>query len=96
VPDVMQVMLDDVTPRLRTGSRMLTATIKLLRAEGDVADLFASHQQKFPDVAMGSYPTFAEGRVSTQLVLRSTDSALLARAKNQLNAALHARGLLGI
>ena len=94
VPDVMQVMLDDVTPRLRTGSRMLTATIKLLRAEGDVADLFASHQQKFPDVAMGSYPTFAEGRVSTQLVLRSTDSALLARAKDQLNDALHARGLL--
>jgi len=94
VPDVMQVMLDDVTPRLRTGSRMLTATIKLLRAEGDVADLFASHQQKFPDVAMGSYPTFAEGRVSTQLVLRSTDSALLARARDQLNDALRARDLL--
>jgi len=94
VPDVMQVMLDDVTPRLRTGSRMLTATIKLLRAEGDVADLFASHQQKFPDVAMGSYPTFAEGRVSTQLVLRSTDSELLARAKDQLNDALRARHLL--
>ena len=35
VPDVMQVMLDDVTPRLRTGAKMLTATIKLFRAEGD-------------------------------------------------------------
>jgi hypothetical protein len=43
---------------------------------------------------MGSYPTFAEGHVSTQLVLRSTDSALLARARDQLNDALRARGLL--
>ena len=96
VPDVMQVMLDDVTPRLRTGSRMLTATIKLLRAEGDVADLFASHQQKFPDVAMGSYPTFAEGRVSTQLVLRSTDSVMLEIARASLEGELNARGLLKI
>ena len=45
VPDVMQVMLDDVTPRLRTGAKMLTATIKLFRAEGDVADIFATHQE---------------------------------------------------
>jgi molybdenum cofactor synthesis domain-containing protein len=94
VPDIMQVMLDDVTAKLRTGAKMLTAAIQLFRPEGDVADIFATHQKKFPDVAMGSYPTFAEGRVSTQLVLRSTDSELLARAKDQLNDALRARGLL--
>jgi molybdenum cofactor synthesis domain-containing protein len=94
VPDIMQVMLDDVTARLRTGAKMLTATIQIFRPEGDVADLFAAHQQKFPDVAMGSYPTFAQGRISTQLVLRSTDSELLARAKDQLNDALRARDLL--
>ena len=96
VPDVMQVMLDDVTPRLRTGAKMLTATIKLSRAEGDVADLFAAHQQTFPDVAMGSYPSFAEGRVSTQLVLRSIDSATLESARASLEEKLIARGLLKI
>jgi molybdenum cofactor synthesis domain-containing protein len=96
VPDVMQVMLDDVTPRLRTGAKMLTATIKVLRAEGDVADLFASHQQTFPDVAMGSYPSFVEGHVSTQLVLRSTDSATLEIARTSLEEKLIARGLLKI
>ncbi|HEY8245826.1 MAG TPA: molybdopterin-binding protein [Hyphomicrobium sp.] len=96
VPDVMQVMLDDVTPRLRTGAKMLTATIKLSRAEGDVADLFAAHQQTFPDVAMGSYPSFAEGRVSTQLVLRSIDSAALESARASLEEKLIARGLLKI
>jgi molybdenum cofactor synthesis domain-containing protein len=94
VPDIMQVMLDDVTPRLRTGAKMITATIQLFRPEGDVADLFAAHQKTFPDVAMGSYPSFADGRVSTQLVLRSTDSSLLQRAREELERLLAARGML--
>ncbi len=94
VPEVMQVMLDDVTPRLATGSKLQTATIKLQRAEGEVADLFAAHQQTFPDVAMGSYPSFSEGRISTQLVLRSTDSAQLAAARDSLEIKLKAQGLL--
>jgi molybdenum cofactor synthesis domain-containing protein len=94
VPDIMQVMLDDVTPRLATGAKMQTATIRLARAEGDVADLFAAHQMKFPDVAMGSYPTFTEGHVTTQLVLRATDSERLATAQSALESELRARGLL--
>jgi molybdenum cofactor synthesis domain-containing protein len=94
VPDVMQVMLDDVTPKMRTGAKMLTATIKLFRAEGEVADIFATHQKKFPDVAMGSYPSFSEGRISTQLVLRATDSSLLESARASLEEKLIARGLV--
>jgi molybdenum cofactor synthesis domain-containing protein len=92
VPDIMQVMLDDVTPRLRTGAKMHTVTIQLFRPEGDVADLFAAHQQKFPDVAMGSYPSFTSAGVSTQLVLRSTDSSRLARARETLERELAACG----
>lgn len=94
VPEVMQVMLDDVSAKLRTGAKMLTATIQLYRPEGDVADVFATHQKTFPDVAMGSYPSFADGRVSTQLVLRSTDSAMLECARETLLQLLTERGLL--
>ena len=94
VPDVMQVMLDDITPQLDTGARMQTATIKLQRAEGDVADLFAAHQKIFPDVTMGSYPSFSDGRISTQLVLRSTDSARLEAARASLELKLRENRLL--
>ncbi|HWK38227.1 MAG TPA: competence/damage-inducible protein A, partial [Hyphomicrobium sp.] len=80
--------------KLRTGAKMLTATIQLYRPEGDVADVFATHQKTFPDVAMGSYPSFADGRVSTQLVLRSTDSATLECARETLLQLLTERGLL--
>ena len=94
VPEVMQVMLDDVTPQLATGTKLKTATITLSRAEGEVADLFAAHQKTFPDVSMGSYPSFAEGRISTQLVLRSTDSARLAAARASLEVKLKSCGFL--
>ena len=76
-----------------TGAKLQTATIKLTRAEGDVADLFATHQIKFPDVAMGSYPSFTEGRISTQLVLRSTDSQRLAARAESLERKLRTHGL---
>ncbi len=88
VPDVMQVMLDDITPQLDSGAKMQSATIRLQRAEGDVADLFAAHQKIFPDVAMGSYPSFADGRISTQLVLRSTDAVRLEAARASLELKL--------
>jgi molybdenum cofactor synthesis domain-containing protein len=94
VPDVMQVMLDDITPQLDTGAVMQTTTIKLNRAEGEVADIFAAHQKTFPDVTMGSYPSFSDGRISTQLVLRSTNSARLSAATNALELKLRANKLL--
>jgi molybdenum cofactor synthesis domain-containing protein len=94
VPEVMQVMLDDITPQLDTGAVMQTTTIKLNRAEGEVADIFAAHQKTFPDVTMGSYPSFSDGRISTQLVLRSTDSARLSAATSALELMLRVNKLL--
>jgi molybdopterin-biosynthesis enzyme MoeA-like protein len=94
VPEAMQVMLDDITPQLDTGAVMQTTTIKLNRAEGEVADIFAAHQKTFPDVTMGSYPSFSDGRISTQLVLRSTDSKRLSAATSALELMLRANKLL--
>jgi hypothetical protein len=56
--------------------------------------LFAAHQKIFPDVTMGSYPSFSEGRISTQLVLRSTDSARLEAARAALELKLRENKLL--
>jgi hypothetical protein len=84
----MQVMLDAVTPTLRTGAKMLSATIDLSRPEGEIAMLFEAHQKLYPDVPMGSYPFFRDGRPGTQLVLRSTDAARLVEAEAGLRAKL--------
>jgi len=80
VPRIMQVMLDAVAPRLRKGAKMLTRTIRVEQPEGDVAPGLGRVQAEFADVAMGSYPFFENGRLGTNLVLRSTDEDLLGRA----------------
>jgi molybdenum cofactor synthesis domain-containing protein len=94
VPNIMQVMLDAVTPRLRTGRRMLSVAIDLSYPEGAIAEMFGAHQKLFPDVAMGSYPTLRDNRPCTQLVLRSLDAARLAAAEAGLREKLKARGML--
>ena len=94
IPAVMQVMLDSVTPRLKTGKKMLSVTIELMRPEGEIADLFAETQKEFPDVPMGSYPFNRDARVfGTQLVLRSTDPVRLAAAEQRLRERLRAANI---
>lgn len=91
VPDIMKSMLSAATQRLRTGPKVNAVSIVIHRAEGDIADLFAAHQQAFPDVAMGSYPSFADGRYRTELVLRSRDAERLEQARAGLAHALAER-----
>ena len=88
IPDIMRVMLEAVTPRLKTGAKMITETIPLDRPESTIADLFAAHQRAYQDVAMGSYPCLRDGKPATDLVLRSTDVARLADAAEKLRTAL--------
>lgn len=94
VPDIMQAMLHAATQHLRTGPKLNAVSIVVQRAEGDIAEVFAAHQARFPDVAMGSYPTFSEGNYRTELVLRSADPARLEVAREGLERVLAERELL--
>ena len=88
IPDIMRGMLDSVTPRLKTGAKMLSETISLDRPESSIADLYAAHQNRYPDVAMGSYPQLRNGKPATDLVLRCADPARLSEACATLKAGL--------
>ena len=95
VPLIMQVMLDAVTPSLKTGAKMLSETIELNHPEGAIADLFGAHQKEFPDVMMGSYPFGRDAKSwGSNLVLRATNPELLAVACAGLKSKLSAKGLL--
>ena len=94
IPNIMQVMLDDVTPRLRKGRLMHSEAIDLDHPEGRVAEMLGQHQQAYPDVAMGSYPTIKNDRPCTQLVLRSIDAERLAVATAGLKKMLSEQSLV--
>jgi molybdenum cofactor synthesis domain-containing protein len=96
IPVVMQAMLDAVTPELKTGRKMLSVTIEMLKPEGEIARPLEQSQQAFADVSMGSYPFVRDGRLyGTELVLRSTDPQRLEAAEADLRARLTSAGLLG-
>jgi molybdenum cofactor synthesis domain-containing protein len=90
VPAIMQAMLDALAPRLATGRKMLSRSVSAGLKEGDVAAALAAVQARYPDVAMGSYPTFdPEVGFTTTLVLRSRDEMRLAEAEAAVVAMLN-------
>lgn len=94
VPHIMEVMLTDALKQLPRGVRMESRTLEVAHPEGEIAGLFREHALAFPGVAMGSYPQRdAEGKLSTQLVLRSPDPTQIEEALFGLEAKLSAEGL---
>jgi molybdenum cofactor synthesis domain-containing protein len=82
VPTIMHAMLDALAPQLKTGRKMLSRSLAAGLKEGDIAGPLGSMQRMFPDVSMGSYPTYEEGiGFTTTLVLRSRDEARLDTAE---------------
>lgn len=94
VPDIMEAMLLAATQRLRTGAKVNSVSIVVRHAEGEIADLFAAHQAAFPDVVMGSYPSFTADGYRTELVLRSADADRLEAAREALARLLAEREFL--
>jgi molybdenum cofactor synthesis domain-containing protein len=92
VPNIMQAMMQAVTPRLATGKKMQSLAITVRRPESEIAELFGDAQKSFPDVPMGSYPFSDEQGYGSNLVLRSTDPGRLEAARAALLARLKAGG----
>src|SRR5271166_5041505 len=82
VPSIMQAMLDEVAPKLKTGIRMLAETIRADAREGDIGSQLGEIAKANPQVAIGSYPFFdAQHGPNTNVVLRARDAAKLAVAQ---------------
>lgn len=93
VPKIMQVMLDEVTPRLKTGKKMLSHTILVHHPEGAVADILRLVDEKYETVSFGSYPFYREQKFGTNLILRSIDEAQLNAAAEELKQTLAEKNL---
>jgi len=82
VPSIMQAMLDEVAPKLKTGVRMLAETIRADAREGDIGTQLGEIAKANPQVAIGSYPFFdPQQGPNTNVVLRARDAEKLAAAK---------------
>jgi molybdenum cofactor synthesis domain-containing protein len=89
VPFIMQAMLDEVAPLLKTGIRMLSETVRADCREGDVGTELGEIAKAHPDVMIGSYPFVDEVRgPNANIVVRGRDPARLAAAKKAIEKML--------
>jgi len=85
----MQAMLDAAAPKLTTGVRMLSQTIRGDVREGDIGTELGEIAKQHPNVTIGSYPFFDEKTgPNTNLVVRSRHAAHLAAACADVEAML--------
>ncbi len=89
VPSIMQAMLDEVAPKLKTGTKLLSDTIRADAKEGDVGTELGRIAKAHPDAIIGSYPFFDEKiGPNTNIVVRSRDAEKLALVKAEVEAML--------
>src|ERR1043165_6361017 len=58
VPSIMQAMLDEVAPKLKTGAKMLSVSVRADAREGDIGTELAEVAKAHPGTTIGSYPFF--------------------------------------
>jgi molybdenum cofactor synthesis domain-containing protein len=81
VPSIMQAMLDEVAPTLKTGVKMLSETVRADLREGDIGTPLGEIAKAHSDTIIGSYPFQEDGRPNTNIVVRSRDAQKLTAAK---------------
>ena len=86
VPSIFQAMLDNVVPTLKTGTRMLSATVHCPVGEGTIGGPLAEIQHRHPDTIIGSYPKYGEGKFWTELVVRARNPQALEAARAEVEA----------
>lgn len=81
VPAIMQVMLDEVAPRLRTGVKVSVETIAAGGLpEGAYAAELAAIAAASPKLSIGSYPAYRDGGFHNEIVIRGKDRMAVAAA----------------
>ncbi len=86
VPAIFQAMLDNVVPTLKTGTKLLSATVQCPFGEGTIGGPLADIQKAHPDTIIGSYPKYLDGKFWTELVVRARDAAALEAARAEVEA----------
>lgn len=88
VPVVMQAMMDSLAPTLRCGTKMISRHLDSPFGEGTVGGPLSDIQDIHDETMIGSYPRFANGKISNQIVVRGRDQARVDAAFDAIEAML--------
>ena len=90
VPAIFQAMLDNVVATLRTGTKLLSATVHCPFGEGLIGGPLGDIQKSHPETIIGSYPKYQDGTFWTELVVRSRSPEALEAGRAAVQAMVDA------
>jgi molybdenum cofactor synthesis domain-containing protein len=80
VPRIMRVMFEATKPNLKRGVTLKSVTVGSYVPEGVIATELSLLQDAYPDLDIGSYPFFFDGKPGSNLVMRGPEQARLDEA----------------
>jgi len=92
IPAVMQAMLAGLEGKLEVGPVVRSRSVTAYLGESQIAGPLGEIQARYPDLDLGSYPFFREGRYGTSLVMRGTDEERLDAMLEEVKSAIVAAG----
>lgn len=84
IPSIMQAMLDNIAPTLKTGRKILSETIEVRIPEGRLAKRLGEIEKAHDGVMIGSYPFTDEHGYGTRLMVRSREETMLRAAADEV------------
>lgn len=86
VPRIFNAMLENILPNLETGQKLFSQSIESMHGEGVVGTPLAGIQKQYPDVSIGSYPSFHEGGgFSNEIIIRGLDKKIVIAAAQDVS-----------
>ncbi len=77
IPSILRAMFEGIRHTLAEGPPQISRSVTLAVREGDLAEGLTRIQDRHPEVEVGSYPSFTEGRSLVTIVARGTDAGRL-------------------
>lgn len=93
VPKIMQAMLESLRHRLVGGAPMLSMSVAISMPESALAGALGEIAARHPDVSIGSYPYYRDGRPGLHVVARATDRNAIDRAMDEVREAARGFGI---
>ena len=77
VPRIFRAMVGNVIKELPHGKKLLSKTVKVHQPEGEIAGKLSIIASENPEVSIGSYPFFEEGKLGANVVVRGKNIDLV-------------------
>lgn len=88
VPRIFAAMLAAVLPGLKSGTPIISETLRVLRPEGEIAGVLSKVVNQHSETTIGSYPFYEDGKLGCNVVFRGNDQKAITAALSALKSAL--------